>query len=67
MNKKSPTHGVSRDERISEEGLQRLEQQFLRGGQLSNLVLMQWIKRYGEPARELIRHHGQYTAELDAD
>lgn len=67
MNKKSPAPGVSRDERISDEGLQRLERQLLRGSQLSSPVLAQWIKRYGEPAREIIRHHGQYTAELDAD
>jgi hypothetical protein len=39
----------------------------LRGSLLSSPVLAQWIKRYGEPAREIIGHHGQYTAGLDAD
>jgi hypothetical protein len=28
-------------------------------------VLGQWIRRYGEPAREIIRRHGRYHAGLE--
>ena len=65
MNKKVPSPGVSRQDRLSDEGLQRLEKQLARGMKMNVTVLAQWIKRYGEPAREIIKHHGQYTAELD--
>lgn len=57
--------GVSRERRISEEGLKRLEKQFNSGVKVSSMVLRQWIKRYGESARELIKKHGQYTDDLD--
>ena len=66
MIKKSPVPGVSREARISDEGLLRLEQQLMRGGHISNRVLAQWIKRYGEPARAMIRRYDCYTAELDS-
>ena len=65
MIKKSPVPGVSREVRISDEGLQRLEQQLMRGGHVSHRVLAQWIKRYGEPARVMIRRYDRYTAELE--
>ena len=58
MNRKKP--GISRDNRISEEGLGRLEKQLERGGQISDTVLAQWIRRYGDAARELIRKYGRY-------
>ena len=57
MNRKKP--GISRDNRISEEGLGRLEKQLERGGQISDTVLAQWIRRYGDAARELIRKYGR--------
>ena len=57
--------GVSREQRISEEGLKRLEKQFNAGVKVSSMVLRQWIKRYGESARNLIKKHGQYTDDLD--
>ena len=57
MIKKSPAPGVSRQARISDEGLQRLERQLMRGGHISPQVLAQWIKRYGEPAREMIKRY----------
>lgn len=61
-----PTPGVSRTDRISDEGLARLEAQLTRGAGISKVVLAQWIKRYGEPARELIKQHGRYDNELEA-
>ena len=63
---REPTPGVSRAERISEEGLARLERQLTTGAAISAPVLAQWIKRYGEPARELLRRHGRYSPDLEA-
>ena len=60
-----PDPGVSREQRISGEGLKRLEKQFNSGVKISSMVLRQWIKRYGEAARDLIKKHGQYTDTLD--
>ena len=57
MNDRSP--GISRDKRISDEGLQRLETLLQRGGQISDAVLTQWIRRYGDAAREIIRKYGR--------
>lgn len=65
MNKKSVTPGVSRTARLSDEGLQRLEQLLKRGGHVRTVVLAQWIKRYGEPARAIIRRYGRYGDDLD--
>jgi hypothetical protein len=66
MNKKTPSPGVSRQSRLSDEGLQRLENQLAAGIRVAPAVLAQWIKRYGEPAREIIKLHGQYSDELDS-
>ena len=57
--------GVSRSDRISDEGLQRLDKLLSRGGKVAKPVLAQWIKRYGDPARLIIKKHQQYTEELD--
>ena len=65
MRERKPAPGVSRDERLSEEGLRRLENQLQRGSPMSRLVLAQWIKRYGEPAREIIKRYGRYDTELE--
>jgi len=46
--------GISRDNRISDEGLQRLEKQLQSGIKVSPAVLEQWVKRYGKQAEELI-------------
>ena len=54
-----PIPGISRENRISDEGLQRLERQLQRGGQISDAVLAQWIRRYGDAAREIIARHGR--------
>lgn len=65
MSKKIPSPGVSRQDRLSDEGLQRLEKQLSAGAKISTIVLAQWIRRYGDAARELIKRHGQYSNELD--
>lgn len=57
---KEASPGVSREQRLSEEGLQRLEKQLTSGARMSQQVLDQWIKRYGEAAIEIIKKHGQY-------
>jgi hypothetical protein len=46
--------GVSRKQRISQEGLLRLEKQLRSGVNISDQVLAQWVKRYGDDARNLI-------------
>jgi hypothetical protein len=60
------TPGVSRADRLSQEGLDRLDRQLANAGQVSDAVLSQWIRRYGEPARALIRRHGRYHDDLEA-
>jgi len=57
--------GVSREQRISDEGLERLEKQFNSGVKLSPMVLKQWIKRYGNSARDIIKKYDMYTSDLD--
>ena len=57
--------GISRGERISDEGLARLDRQLEGGLQISDPVLAQWIRRYGDSAREIIREHGRYKVELE--
>ena len=66
MNNKPRAPGVSRQTRLSGEGLQRLEKQLADGAAVSVPVLAQWIRRYGETARDIIRRHGQYCDELDS-
>ena len=65
INSKNPQPGVSRDERISDEGLQRLENHLKNGSRMNPSILKQWIKRYGESARQLIMKYDLYTSELD--
>ena len=57
--------GVSRPERISAEGLKRLEKQLDSGMKVSTMVLAQWIRRYGDAARQIIKKYKQYQTELD--
>jgi len=61
---KKPEPGVSREERVSDEGLLRLENQ-LKAGNISDMVLKQWLKRYAESARSLIKKYDRYSAELE--
>jgi len=53
-----PVPGVSREQRISAEGLSRLEKQLRSGRKISTQVLKQWIKRYGDDARVLLKGYG---------
>lgn len=62
MSDSQRTPGIERAARLSAEGLERLERQLERGGQISDAVLAQWIRRYGEAARTLIARHGRIPA-----
>jgi len=53
--------GRERSERISQEGLARLEQQLRAGARMSPQVLEQWVKRYGDRARELISRYREHS------
>lgn len=65
LDKRAPSiPGVTREDRLSEEGLLRLDRQLTRGGKISNFVLAQWIKRYGDSARNIIKKHNCYSDEL---
>ncbi len=60
MNKtREPVPGISRARRLSDEGLQRLTQQLESGAGISDQVLRQWIRRYGDQARRLILNSGR--------
>jgi len=65
MKDKMPIPGVSRQDRLSGDGLARLEKQLEAGLNISSQVLAQWIKRYGNPAREIIKKHDRYRSEFD--
>ena len=52
-----PDPGVSREQRISAEGLARLEKHLKLGNKISKQVLQQWIKRYGDDARDLLKKY----------
>ena len=51
------TPDISRDNRVSDEGLQRLEKQLKNNRKSSQQVLEQWIRRYGGAAQELIDNY----------
>jgi len=57
MTDKKREPGISRTDTISNEGLERLEKQLASGMNISPGVLAQWIKRYGDAAREIIKKH----------
>ncbi len=65
MKDKKPSPGVSRQDRLSDEGLARLEKQLESGLNISGQVLAQWIKRYGDAARKIIIRHDRYRPEFD--
>ena len=65
MKDRSRVPGVSRQARISPEGLERLEKLLDSGVNVSTEVLAQWIRRYGDPARSIIKKHNKYRTELD--
>ena len=49
--------GISRQDRISEEGLDRLEKQLQRGARMAAQVRQQWVRRYGQAAIELFEKY----------
>ena len=49
--------GVSRKKRITNEGLARLEKQLKLGINIKAPVLQQWVRRYGDEARELLKKY----------
>ena len=61
----TPNPGVSRDNRLSDEGLQRLESQLTSGRKPSQQVLNQWVKRYGQPAQDIINQYTEKTKDED--
>ncbi len=67
MTRKPGTPGISRENRLSDEGLLRLERQLGSGSQISDPVLTQWIRRYGDPARDLIKQYNRYTILIEPD
>ena len=58
-NRSSP--GVSRENRISDEGLERLEKQLKLGIKIAQPVLQKWVRRYGNSARKLLKSYGYDT------
>ncbi len=58
MTDRKPSPGVSREQRISDDGLARLQKQLESGVRIAKPVLQQWVKRYGEAAREIIEQYG---------
>lgn len=59
MTLKKSTPGVSREQRIADEGLRRLEKQLQSGIRISAMVLQQWVKRYGDEAQIIIQRYNQ--------
>jgi hypothetical protein len=60
---KKPASGVSRESRISGDGLARLERHLQSGIRISPIVLQQWVKRYGDDARQLLEKFG-YSGQI---
>ena len=55
---KHPVPGISRNQRVSDEGLARLEKQLQSGIKINTLVLREWVKRYGAAANNLLKKYG---------
>ncbi len=62
--KKSP--GIARSTRNSEDSLSRLQKQLHAGMGISKPVLAQWIRRYGDSAKDIIIKYDYYSIELQA-
>ena len=63
---KPPQPGIRRADSDAAEGLRRLQDHLQNGAAISDQVLVQWIRRYGDPARCLIKRYGRYRAQLDS-
>ena len=66
MRTEHPVPGIARTDRLAAEGLERLARQLAHGSQISDAVLAQWLRRYGEPARVLIKQYDRYHAGLES-
>jgi len=67
MSTGQPVPGISRTDRLAAEGLERLARQLAHGSQISDEVLAQWLRRYGEPARVLMKQYDRYHAGLESE
>lgn len=56
--------GVSRVDRLNDEGLSRLEAHLKRGMNINKAVLTQWVRRYGDDAIEILRKYDKYSADI---
>ena len=65
MRERKSVPGISRQYRKADEDLARLDKQLESGLNISSPVLVQWIKRYGDPARKIIKKHDRYRTEFD--
>ena len=60
-----PRPGVSRQRTTADEGLARLEKQLRTVSGITDFVLLQWIRRYGEAARVIMRRHGRNPEDFE--
>ena len=65
--KHPPAPGIERCNRISDEGVQRLQKHLQCGTKMQPQVLAQWLKRYGEPVRCLLKQYQCYSEDLEDD
>ena len=63
----TPRPGISRQNRLSDEGLRRLKKQLQSSAGISEQVLAQWIRRYGKDAEVLILESGRKLPSIDMD
>ena len=63
----TPRPGISRQNRLSDEGLRRLKKQLQSSAGISEQVLAQWIRRYGKDAEALILESGRELPSIDMD
>ena len=64
MSNRIPSPGISRQNRLSEEGLLRLDQQLAEGRKISKVVLQQWLKRYGDKAKDIMNKYDIDSSEF---
>lgn len=49
----------------TDDGLAQLEKQLRTASAISESVLLQWIRRYGEAARVIMRRHGRNPEDIE--
>ncbi|HHZ88696.1 MAG TPA: hypothetical protein EYN26_05225 [Chromatiales bacterium] len=65
MSDKIPSPGISRENRVGEEGLSRLRAHLERNAGINPIVLTQWIRRYGDDARQLLKEFDRYSEAME--